>query len=318
MRSLVSSNNDIPVPMYEKVKYAKAVPEYYKEHIAIKAKQCNDLFNSIKNHGIFAFFTDSHIAPSRLTCISLLNELGKITPVKNVFFGGDIPWAFGTDEECLDDSTLFLELCSKMKDNVNLYIARGNHDIKVRYSTKAQEGYVMPYDELRDFLMSYNSNGTNGPKDSMYYYVDDTENKIRYIVLDTWISKGKDQDALWGTRFGMEEEEKQWLVNDALRIKDGGEGWAIVAFGHVSCIPEIRGYENNLDDISLIFRDFKNRRKDKFGDFSNEKADFVAYICGHNHKDLDCVEDNTLFISTSSSSPLKDDIWERVVGTVSE
>ncbi len=318
MRKLVSSNNDMPVYFYDKVKYSKTVPEYYKEHIKSKAEQCNETLKSIKNGALFGFFTDSHVAPSRLTCVSLFKELGKTTPLDKVFFGGDIPWAFGEDQECLDDSIMFFELCENMKESVNLYYARGNHDIKTRHAPGTREGYVMPYDELCKTIMGYNSKGTVGPDGTMYYYVDDKENKVRYIVLDTWFSPSLEEDALWGTKFGMEKEEIKWLVNDALRIENGGEGWDIVAFGHVSCIPEVQSYESFLDCIAEIFTDFKNKRNGKYGDFTNEKSDFVAYICGHNHVDNDAVKDNTLFISTSSSAPLQDDVWKRVVGTVDE
>ena len=73
-----------------------------------------------------------------------------------------------------------------------------------------------------------------------------------------------------------------------------------------------------LDRLTALLKDFKNRRAGELADFTGAKAELVAYLCGHSHVDSDAVEDNVLFVSTSSSACLQDDVWKREWGKASE
>ncbi len=301
---------------YKKFERSKMVPIYFKEHLEEVICRVNEEMNSGEK-AAFVFLTDMHLYENTMSNIPLIREIGRNTPVKKVFCGGDIPWAFGTKEECLTVCYISLELLNKVKENMSLYIVRGNHDITIRESRQSETGYTMPYDGTRELIMPYQSDGIRGPENTMYFYMDDVEEKVRYIVVDTCAKHNTPEDCYWGVPYGFDEDQIQWLAGDALRPKDDAV-WSIVVLGHVPCVPSLPSYSDKLKPLADMLKDFKNRRKGKYGDFSDTKAEFVAYICGHNHQDCSCIEDNTLFISTGSSARLYDDCWDRAEGTVLE
>ena len=60
--------------------------------------------------------------------------------------------------------------------------------------------------------------------------------------------------------------------------------------------------EEAMAGLTALLKDFKKRRAGELADFTGAKAELVAYLCGHSHVDSDAVEDNVLFVSTSSSA----------------
>ena len=301
---------------YEKFERVRAVPEYFKKHLSGLIHRCNTEIPAGEG-GAFVFITDIHLYENPMSNIPLMREIGKNAPVNKVFCGGDFPWAFSSKEECLTDCYVSLELLSKVKEYMDLYIVRGNHDITARETRQSETGYTMPYDATRELIMSYQSEGAQAPDDAMYFYVDDESEKIRYIAVDTCAKHDTPENTYWGIDYGIDEEQLRWLTEQALRIENG-EGWSVVVLGHVPCVPALPSHSDKLEPLAEILKDFKNKRKGKYGDFSDVQAEFVAYICGHNHHDCHCVEDNTLFISTGSSARLYDDCWDREKGTILE
>ncbi len=294
------------------------VPDYYNEKLrAAEEKICREL-EGVENGDVFVFLTDVHLNANHMTCIPLIREIGKRTSVGKLFCGGDHPWAFGSKEKCIAEGFMTYDLFERVKNEMKVYHARGNHDFTIRTSRETVTGYTMPYKMTRDVIMSYQSDGICLPDgDACYFYVDDAEKKIRYIVVDTCSRRQGDESTPWGTRYGFDPEQAEWLANTALSFDDG-EDWSVVVVGHIACVPEIASYDESLDPLAEILKDFKNRRAGRAWDFGNAKAEFVAYLCGHNHKDMHAYVDDTLFLSTSSSATLNDDVWKRAHDTDTE
>lgn len=288
----------------------------FEEYLNYVVDQYKLEMENVKNGDGFIFITDFHFQDNDKISPILIREIGKRTDINKVFCGGDFPYAFGSKNDCIDDTVMSLELLSKVKDKMELYIARGNHDCTIRESSASTVGYTAPYNEVHKLLMGYNSAGTYGPKGKNYYYVDDNAHKIRYVVVDT-SEIHKNEEQFWGILPGMCEEQLEWLATQALVMGDEGVGWSVIVIGHIPCDDGLADYCNELDDLANILKAYRNKTICKYGDFSNEKAEFVAYLCGHNHQDMDVQTDNTLFISTGCDAVYQDDIWGRVPGKIS-
>ncbi len=72
----------------------------------------------------------------------------------------------------------------------------------------------------------FNSN-QNGNSYRHYYYVDDVQKKIRYIILSSHSEKTSVEQI--GASAGYEDDQVNWLQNTALNVQ---EDWGIIVFAH--------------------------------------------------------------------------------------
>ncbi len=305
------------------------VPAFYKDHVIEVEKKINDKLALIENGDAFVFTTDVHIHSNKMASVPLIKHIAQNTSVDKTFCGGDLLGAYSTPgktnskEKGLFEGIATLSLMSQIKQDADFYYVRGNHDFTVRdiqadNKTRYDTGYTLPYAETVDLVMPYQSSGAVVPDDeALYFYVDNAEQKVRYIVVDTHTRNHASEETYWGVYSGLDPEQKDWLINTALSFEDG-EGWSVVIFGHIPCVEEQNSYSSNLKTLGDIIKDFNNKRAGAEWDFTDSKAEFVAYICGHNHIDEHVYVDNTLFISTGSSAKYKDDVWERPANDVGQ
>ncbi len=290
------------------------IPQYYQKHM----DDAIGRYLAIQGDASWIFSTDFHAHDNTFVCVELMKYLNETTGIKNVFVGGDFPYAFGTEISCLYDTERSVSYLARIKPKMNLYIARGNHDITIRTRMEETEGHTYPKEFTQQLLMSAVSPFTAELTEDMCYYIDDTKNKIRYIVVNTSDSQSSDENKYWGVNSSVGDRQLKWLSQKAFSLPDGGENWAVVTFGHIPCAECIQDYEPPLGDFSALLADFKNKRKSVYADFSSSKADFAAFICGHNHLDRFGYDDGVLHISTGSEAYYHDDVWERKIGTTSE
>ena len=283
----------------------KEIPEYYSEHLQSKI----DKYNSLDVCG-FIYETDFHTKYNSMLSPAISKEIAKKTNIGYFVCGGDFPYAFGSKEECIEDTVDGIKALETVKDELGLFVVRGNHDITIK--TTKESGYTAPYEMTQKIIMEANSDGAVAHNDKMYYYFDDEKNKIRYVCLDTCDAPQMDEDAFWGLPYGFSSEQADWLTNTALRVP--GDDWYVIATGHVPCVEGLYAYAEELTNLAEILKDYNNKR----GIFENYKGTFVAYICGHNHKDQDATIDDTLFISTGTSPIFNDDVWKREEGNITE
>ncbi len=306
-----------------------AVPDFYEDHISEVENKINDKLSKIENGGSFIFLTDVHIYSNQMLSVPLVQHITQNTSVNEVFCGGDLLGAYSTPgvtnskEKSIVEAIATLELYSQLQKDADFYYVRGNHDFTIRdiqadNKTRYDTGYTLPYKDTVDLAMSYQGDGAVIPDDeALYFYVDDSEQKIRYIVVDTHTRNHASEDTYWGVYSGLDPEQKDWLINTALQLEDG-EGWSVVIFGHIPCAEGQNSYSSKLNTLADIIKDFNNKRAGAEWDFTDAKAEFVAYICGHSHVDEHIYVDDTLFISTGSSAKYKDDVWERPANDVGQ
>lgn len=261
----------------------------------------------------FVFITDIHIHLNGRASVPLLLKIGRETDVETVLCGGDHCWAFGSKAQCLTDFSDSLNYMDPLLKNMKLYHARGNHDCTIQSSFELTTGYTMPYEQVQQIFAVHSTPANGCVPGKLYYYADDAENKIRYIIVDT-TENHLDENSSWGVENGMNEDQLEWLAEVALQLP--GADWAAVTMGHVPCADELLHGKCNLDSLRLILEAFKNKTSCAYADFTKAKGELVAYLCGHTHRDASAVTGGLLHINTGCDAYCKDDGIVRDVGRI--
>lgn len=288
-------------------------PAFYEEHIRQVISDYNAARSAIQNAVSFFFITDLHIHLNGRSAVPLMLEIADHTDVKTVLCGGDICWAWGSKAECISQLEDCLTYMDPLKQNLNLYIARGNHDATVRNSRQDPRGYTMPFEQLQPYFAAHNSPASGAVEGKLYFYADDAETKTRFVILDC-TELHEEEGTGWGVKPFLSREQICWLADVALRLP--GDEWSVVAMGHIACVPQISSHEDALDALREILEAFQKKGVCQYGDFSDAKGQLIAYLCGHNHVDRQALVNNVLHISTGCDAYCKDDIYPRDVGSI--
>ena len=207
-----------------------------------------------------------------------------------------------------------------LDSNTDRFIGIGNHDDgstrreQVAKRFLAQDNYLHDADFRKAYRTGELINGETRNGDSLYFFKDYPDKKIRFILIDTNdIAEGVlDEDGSqkfdrWGTHT-VRQEQMNWLANVALA--NVPEDYHVVVMGHTplnaNCEggwhdgidnDDIRGYHNlNLvADLLIAFRDGAkaeiNSTEENFPlnisvDFTDQgPRNLVGYFCGHTHQD---------------------------------
>lgn len=287
-------------------------PPYYDDMVRRVVGQFKEACAGIRDPLAFVFLTDVHIYKNGRYSVPLIHRICKETGISTVLCGGDFVWAYGSKQMCLDQAILSLEYLDALRSDLQVYIARGNHDVTIRRSAEDATGYTMPYGQVSALFAAHTSAVTDRPSGKLYFYVDDESTKTRYVILDT-SAHHKEEDCAWGIETGMEQAQLRWLCDKALRV---AEGWSLVVLGHIPCIAALTAGYLPLKPLADILSAYQNRTACDFGDFSGERGKILLYLCGHSHKDNAAWEAGVLHVSTGCDSYCLDDGIARDVGTV--
>jgi hypothetical protein len=184
------------------------------------------------------------------------------------FYGGDIVTTEGTD---YDTMKYLWEWREAIKDLPNHHSVVGNHDdgntTNNLFSEKYVYGYLLAPEETPDMVVG----------DGIYYYIDHSPEKTRYIFLDT-AYKGVDDN--------QQEFLKQALIDTA-------EGWHIVVVAHVWYAPDysqenirpmpLKGLHADASIVVSMLDAYNSRT----GVFADCGAWVEFCVGGHIHYDYD-------------------------------
>jgi hypothetical protein len=294
-------------------------------YIEDKISAINTLQSKYLKGDILAFITDLHINDNFMTSFKLLKEVCKKTGMNKIVCGGDLPTAYGTKEQMYDMTYKSINALYDNCDYSKLYMLRGNHDLTIN-DTANSTGYTATEAEMYNAFMRRQETYVNKDNNKLYYYFDNTNEKIRYICLDT--SDGNIQygtNTAWGVPYGVSQEQVNWILNTALNIINE-DGWTVVFFGHIPVNAGLNSYGGGtLASIDAILKALKNKTSCVYSDgtitinfnFATSKAELVGYICGHNHMDDNCVDNNVLYLSTLCDARYQDSGITRTQGTTS-
>ena len=277
---------------------AGVLPEFYGPYLEDVAKRVAAAAAKGAKNG-FTFFTDPHIAANYGRSGYMIADLVKRTGFKRVVCGGDWPTAFCHK---IPPKKFVEGICAKMKvqwrDPIQaaggLYFgAKGNHDMCVFDNWSKSNDFCYASAKTREIMMDTNerANIVANPdeKSGMYYYRDDVEQKVRYIVADT--SDGvceEDTPGKGGYGNFMRSDQLRWLGEVALRTVPAG--YAVIVVHHIPITPFTGsiGDAKTFTEFRLVLEAYQNKSHiathvGKF-DFSSRKGDDILFdLAGHTH-----------------------------------
>ena len=238
------------------------VPNYYNAYLEKKTYELRKIIkNTIINGDAFYFVTDTHWEFNQQHSPAIIKHINNKLSIPRLFHGGDVySEGLRLDKYGVDCINEFRHAI----DNSNrVYVVDGNHE----YISQTED-YGDTFAQFRIYLEDANFGGAN----KNYYYVDNKEKKIRYIVL---LSFGKYTNGV--IEYGFEDAEQiNWFRDVALNVESG---WDILVFCHY--ITSYSPYYNSLMTIAGAENIYN------VVDNYQGNGNILAFITGHTH--YDCI-----------------------------
>jgi len=320
---------------------ARPLPAYYGAHLDAVAARVNARASQVADG--FWFITDLHITANRCQSGKALAALtSKVPSLRKTFCGGDLPEAFSARFEssragvdyALDYYRLFwvepIEFSGQL-----VYTAKGNHDFTIRYDAKTDDGFTYSAAEARKFVMQSKGcrNVVTNPDDptACYYYFDNEQAKIRYIVADTTDTVDPKRK-YWAVVYGMHEIQLKWLADKAVSTIPSGYG--VVVIHHIpltGCVGD-NGDRKTFKLFRELLEAYQNRRTyglfGKTYDFTAAEGRILVDLTGHEHAERQTFQNGILHVTEPcdaaygdyivGSQPWCGDLPRKTGGTVFE
>lgn len=237
--------------MYELVDKDDLLPSYWETYLTdtvFPKIYANNV--AVGNHGVaFTFFTDQH---TQMKCANLINRVCNAVEGDMLVNGGDI--INGSTDKAAEITTL--RKLMHAIPNYKQYVVRGNHDSNTNFSGSSStneisesEFYGLCLKQVEDKI---NSDG------KLYYYVDNKNQKVRYIVLDTK-----------GYTTVIDNAQLAWMT---ARITELSDDWTVVIFAH-----KMYTSVNNIDPSGTAIINALNA--------VSTGAKIACIVSGHTHHD---------------------------------
>ena len=234
-----------------------SLPAYYTDanYIQNKAARINELGKAADD--VFIFITDIHWELNAKQSPALINYIMRNCNISKVFDGGD-----------LSDATIKTAIDAYKNATIGeIHHATGNHDW-----FPPETGKSLYY------ALDYDKNNQYGDFENHYWYVDNVQSKIRYVVLNTFRHTGTDTSTGW--EYGFDAAQIAWFENDALNVPDG---YDVIIIAHYFGTNTDKA--TGANDINTIINTFNNSER-------NGKVLFV--IEGHRHWDAIFTENTSV------------------------
>ena len=248
------------------------VPDYYNssDYLSSKSEHIEKLMmERAGNADIFAFITDEHWERNAKNSPSLLKYLYEHINIEKCISGGDSGHLTANIE---------LGKIRKRAFGGKILPVIGNHEYLAYYyhsgeynasrlENKAAYAYFMGVD-------GFVGNILRG-----YYYYDDPERKLRYVILSAY-QPGEEHQNPNETYYisavlGYEQEQLQWLEDVALNVENG---WNIIIATH-----NINGYAHEDDHLVPVIGSYGNVCEILLR--YNGGGKIICVLAGHTHRD---------------------------------
>jgi len=246
------------------------IPEYYFEndYLDNKISRINELIqNNISTGDCFAWISDMHYnRAGGHNSPKLLNYIYNNTYIRKLFNTGD-------DVDRARDATLCYSDIKKYFPG-KYYHAMGNHEWFYTGGNEINEAFIMYSMDQND-----EQDKVYGDAKYQYYYVNNYQQKIRYIMLNWFNPYYYDENDNLITPGGMTADQWSWLENVAMDVDDG---WEIIIFSHAVLLTTGNG-------LGVISTSNSNTIKlwgivDTFNS-NNQNKKVIASFSGHTHSD---------------------------------
>ena len=341
-------------PNIGKYKSKYNLPDYWEDYLEQKISQINELKQSLGNDAFsFVSITDIHESQNLgKNSGKIAKEIMDNCDIKYTLILGDV-----VTRGCLNSSEEMEESFVKAEDILvpirdKALQIKGNHDGAWGYDPPNTYQYQFSNELIYKYIYSNvkKINGTHFSPENEAYYIDDTENKVRYIMLNSHHNdelKSSDGSAVHNPfrvfRFGQKQID--WLALTALDVP---EGYSIIVASHVPIyvaylnswggengenvlVRKLLNAYNKKTHFNYSFDgEFENDNVNIDADFSNAKGKVLATFSGHIHYDSAISCNGIMTITTRCDAreenrdgnqyTTKDDYLynERVKGTVTE
>ena len=256
--------------------------DYWKTYLASISDDINNALYTLGNHGdSFLFFTDYHYDKSadKLTggeqLYKVLEHIRARHAVCKIINGGDLLQTHATTADALEELNIFYQHFHRFD---RMYNVIGNHDSNHYQADARLTDNQMYQDLFAGFGIENKSNLNPG----MYYYFDNSTQKIRYIILNT--------EGNYAT-FSADSAQHQWLIDT---LEDTPEGYGIVVIPH--WFFEINEEDATITQLSShgtliksLLDAYNGKESGTWSglsyDFSNAGGKVIAVITGHVHRE---------------------------------
>lgn len=203
------------------------------------------------------FITDTHTPNDEQHSQAIALYLLANSKIDKLIFGGD----YVNNLWVRSEYTTYFSPILAYEDQSKIYALMGNHetygtDYEAPYTSVSEEAKAYIY---RDFLQS---KSLSGNPQEVYYYVDDSARKIRYLFLNT-----SDQ-----SNVQVSSTQRAWITQSVV-LPD--TDWSLIVFGHVTLYAMAGVTEMNVTNAEPIIEAI-----------AGTNGNLVGYFCGHQHCDI--------------------------------
>lgn len=189
------------------------IPNYFTSQILAKEDTINKILATAKDYSSYLFFSDAHWEINQRHTPEIIRHIKDSTGINKVFFGGDAISGSSDKRSSYDIGVQFSKLFSFIH---NFFPIVGNHDSNK--SGNDDPDTFFSDDEVYDFLhQSLKNNPMVHYGHQFCYYVDDEEEKTRFICLDNGLRP-------------MSTNSILFLCN---ALSDIADGWHIIILTHI-------------------------------------------------------------------------------------
>lgn len=241
----------------KEIRETEYLPKYYfsDNYITSKVNEINSIIKSCASNGdAFFFITDEHWELNARNSPMLVKYLHDKCNITRLFDGGDR--YNGYDEYRVD----YLLRDAMGSDRV--YPVVGNHEYLLGGTNN--DAFATSFIHITDAVW--------GEQGKPYYFVDNNQQKIRYIMLQAF---DEQQDGSVGASIGYSDAELAWLQNTALNVE---HGWVIIIFTH-----SMLAMNDNTKTVGVPSGRFK-MAYDIINNYDGEGT-IACVIMGHAHWD---------------------------------
>ncbi len=236
----------------ESPKQTYGLPAYWLDYLDEKILEINAKTKSSDGKtDAFIYITDQHLdGGTNDYSAAIINYIADNTSVSKVLFGGDMLQGGSSDVNIL------LEYRNAFEDNVLIFASRGNHDATGNLTEQSYyDIMIKPLGETAEIT------------DKLYYYYDNTDLKIRYIVTDSVAS---------GSNYLTSPEQLSWMQAKILELD---QDWTAIVFHHGI-------WEGSASNPTLNYSVDGKRIVDAIDEiYDNTRCTVAGIYSGHTHRD---------------------------------
>lgn len=269
------------------------LPSYYDSYMRSRIATVKNLDNSTNGFS-FIFVTDTH-NENPYYSPNMIRKIVENTNVKTVICGGDYTDSPRTKEQTYNNVMQNASRFKWITDRV--YMVRGNHDDGRIGGGK----WVTAADLSTPLTEQLDSSITKGG--DLYYYVDDTNKKVRLFILDSSNSNVEET---------IDDAQLSWFTT---HVNELGADWTIAVFLHHALNDSERGDRTNIT--------FYPAGTQVTNVLNSARCHVACVFCGHQHIDISKQMKYPVIATTCDASydNMYDLRWSddvRTTGTIAE